>query len=315
MKKKLIIFALLFIKWTTTLYKRVVFLFLQGVFVIYEKIKEVENYQKEGTYMTDTIIAFILGIVEGITEFLPVSSSGHMILVGHLLGFEGEKAATFEVIIQLGSMLAIAILFRKRFFSLLNPQTLKAEKKRFNLIHMILGVFPAALVGLLLHDVIKTYLFSPVVVVIGLVAGAILMIFAEKTHKNPTALTLDDLTYRQALAVGLFQCLAVSPGFSRSGSTISGGLIAGASHKVSSEFSFLIALPIMVGATGLDFIKSLDFLSVSDIPMFAVGFVTAFVVAMLAVVTFLKILERIGLSAFAYYRIVVAVLFTIFVLL
>ncbi|MDD1370727.1 undecaprenyl-diphosphate phosphatase UppP, partial [Bacillus sp. MHSD17] len=185
----------------------------------------------------------------------------------------------------------------------------------FNAFHVFLGVFPAVVAGLLLHDVIKTYLFQPYTVVIGLVAGAILMIFAEVKKQEATSYSLDDLTYRQALTIGLFQCLAVYPGFSRAGSTISGGLLAKVNYKAASEFSFLIALPVMVGATGLDLLKSWTYLSVDDIPMFAIGFITSFIVAMLAVVTFLKLLEKIGLKPFAYYRILLAILFTVFVLL
>lgn len=265
--------------------------------------------------MNEHIIAFILGIVEGLTEFLPVSSTGHLILVGNLLGFTGQKANTFEVIIQLGSMLAILVLYWKRYLSLLNFSTIGKPVKRLDAIHIILGVIPAALAGLLLHDFIKTQLFSPKVVVISLVAGAILMIFAEKKHGTFTSTTVDELSYKQAFIIGLYQCLAVIPGFSRSGSTISGGLLAGANHKTAAEFSFLIALPIMVGATGLDLIKSLDFLHTSDIPLFAIGFITAFVVAMLVAVGFLKIIGKIGLTVFAYYRVVLAALFFIYFIL
>ena len=265
--------------------------------------------------MNEHIIAFILGIVEGLTEFLPISSTGHMILVGSLLGFEGQKANTFEVIIQLGSMLAILVLYWKRYLSLLNFSTIGKSEKKLDVIHIILGVIPAALVGLILHDFIKNQLFSPKVVVVSLIAGAILMIFAEKKHRNFTSNTVDELSYKQAFTIGLFQCLAVIPGFSRAGSTMSGGLLAGANHKTAAEFSFLIALPIMVGATGLDFIKSIDFLHTSDIPMFSIGFITAFIVAMLVAIVFLKLIEKIGLTVFAYYRIVLSALFIIFVIL
>ncbi|MGG0241046.1 undecaprenyl-diphosphate phosphatase [Bacillus rhizoplanae] len=265
--------------------------------------------------MSDTIIAFILGIIEGLAEFLPISSTGHLILAGHLLGFEGERAKTFEIVIQLGAILAIAVLYHKRLVSLFNIKPLLQKEKKFNALHVVLGVFPAVIAGLLLHDVIKTYLFQAHTVVIGLVAGAILMIFAEVKKTEATAYSLDDLTYRQALTIGLFQCLAVYPGFSRAGSTISGGLLAKANYKAASKFSFLIALPVMVGATGLDLLKSWKYLSADDIPMFAVGFITSFIVAMLAVVTFLKLLAKIGLKPFAYYRILLAIVFTTFVLL
>ncbi|MBS4175227.1 undecaprenyl-diphosphate phosphatase [Bacillus sp. FJAT-49736] len=265
--------------------------------------------------MHEHFIAFILGIVEGFTEFLPVSSTGHLILVGSLLGFKGDKANTFEVIIQLGSMLAILVLYWKRYLSLLNFSSIGKPEKKLDAIHIILGVIPAAIAGLLLHDFIKNQLFSPNVVVFSLIAGAILMLFAEKKHRKFTSNTVDELSYKQAFTIGLFQCLAVIPGFSRAGSTISGGLLVGANHKTAAEFSFLVALPIMVGATGLDFIKSFHFLHTSDIPLFAIGFITAFVVAMLVVVLFLKILAKVGLSIFAYYRIALAALFFIFVIL
>ncbi|MDQ6595709.1 undecaprenyl-diphosphate phosphatase [Bacillus salipaludis] len=265
--------------------------------------------------MHENLIAFILGIVEGLTEYLPVSSTGHLILVGNLLGFKGQKANTFEVVIQLGSMLAILVLYWKRYLSLLNFSTIGKPAKKLDAIHIILGVIPAAIAGLVLHDFIKTQLFSPKVVVYSLIAGAILMLFAEKRHGKFTSNTVDELTYKQALAIGLFQCLAVIPGFSRAGSTISGGLLVGANHRTAAEFSFLVALPIMVGATGLDLIKSLDFLHTSDIPMFAIGFITAFVVAMVVAVVFLKLIQKIGLTVFAYYRIALAILFTVFVIL
>ena len=145
--------------------------------------------------MSDLIIAFILGIVKRLAEFLPISSTGHLILVGHLLGFEGERAKTFEIVIQLGAICsAIAILYHKRLVSLCNIKPLLRKEKKFNALHVFLGVFPAVVVGLLLHDVIKTYLFQPYTVVIGLVAGAILMIFAEAKKAEATAFSLDDLT-------------------------------------------------------------------------------------------------------------------------
>lgn len=265
--------------------------------------------------MSEHIIAFILGIVEGLTEYLPVSSTGHLILVGHLLGFEGDKAKTFEVIIQLGSMLAILVLYWKRYLSLFNFKTIGKAEKKLDIIHIILGVIPAAAVGFVLHDFIKEYLFSMNVVVVSLVVGAFLLIYAEKKSKTVSAHTVDELSYKQAFSIGLFQCLAVCPGFSRAGATISGGLLVGANHKTAAEFSFLVALPIMVGATGLDFIKSFHFLHASDFPLFAIGFLTAFVTALFVVVIFLKWIGKASLTIFAYYRILLAILFTIFVIL
>ncbi|MGN5651139.1 undecaprenyl-diphosphate phosphatase [Bacillus sp. Brlt_9] len=263
--------------------------------------------------MSEYIIALIMGIIEGITEFLPVSSSGHLILAGHLMNFTGEKAKTFEVVIQLGSILAIAVLFRKKLISLINVKSIKTNEKQLNIIHIILGIIPAGLIGLLLHGFIKEYLFSPKTVVVGLILGALLMIFAEKKKKTITANNIDELTYKQALYIGLFQCLAVYPGFSRSGSTISGGLLVGASYTAAAEFSFIIALPMMIAASGLDLLKSYQYLTTDDIAIFAIGFITAFVVAMFAVSTFLKLLENVKLTPFAIYRILLAIVFAIII--
>ncbi|WP_028987851.1 undecaprenyl-diphosphate phosphatase [Thermicanus aegyptius] len=249
------------------------------------------------------LIALIMGIVEGLTEYLPISSTGHLILVGSWLGFTGETAKIFEVFIQLGSILAIAVLYRHRFYSFLTLA--QFQKKGLNLLHIFLGILPAAVLGFVFYDWIKT-LFSPYVVVFALLAGAILMIAAQLAKRKVTAESLDQLTYRQAFLIGLFQTLALWPGFSRAGATISGGLLLGASYKTAAEFSFLVAVPIMFGTTGFDLIKNLDVLHPQDFGVFAIGFVTAFVVAMLAVVTFLKVLNRLKLIPFAIYRILLA---------
>lgn len=257
--------------------------------------------------MSDWLIGLIQGAVEGITEFAPVSSTGHLILVGHLLGFEGDRASTFEVMIQLGSILAVVVVFWKKLWTLLGIGR-ERGKQSLNLLHIICGMIPAGVLGVVLHDQIKD-LFGPYPVLISLIAGGLLMIFADRFDRKSKSKTVDDITYKQAWIIGLFQCLSLWPGFSRSGSTISGGLLAGASRKAASEFSFILAVPMMIGASGLDFVKSVDTLHSSDIPLFAIGFVTAFVVAMLAIVTFMKLISRIGLVPFAFYRFVVAILF------
>lgn len=257
------------------------------------------------------VIAAILGVVEGLTEFLPVSSTGHMIIVGHLLGFEGETAKTFEVVIQLGSILAVVVMFWRRLFSLIGihfgrPSHEGMGRGRLSLIHILLGMIPAVVLGLVLHDLIKS-LFNPINVMYALVVGGVLLIAAELFKpKEPRAPGLDDMTYRQAFAIGCFQCLALWPGFSRSGATISGGMLVGVSRYAASEFSFLLAVPMMMGATALDLYKSYHFLTAADIPMFAVGFVTAFVVALVAIKTFLQIIKRISFIPFAIYRFIVA---------
>lgn len=265
-------------------------------------------------------VAAILGIVEGLTEFLPVSSTGHMIIVGHLLGFEGEKAETFEVVIQLGSILAVVVMFWRRLFGLIgiNFGEVKHEGTgtgHLTLIHILLGMIPAVVIGLLLHDKIKT-LFNPVNVMYALVVGGVLLIAAELLKpKKPKAEGVDDITYRQAFIIGCFQCLALWPGFSRSGATISGGMLMGVSRYAASEFSFLLAVPMMMGATALDLYKSMGFLSIADLPMFAVGFVTAFIVALIAIKSFLHIIKRISFIPFAIYRfIIAAAVYAVFVL-
>ncbi|ELQ6221698.1 undecaprenyl-diphosphate phosphatase [Cronobacter turicensis] len=263
------------------------------------------------TDMHSLLVAAILGIVEGLTEFLPVSSTGHMIIVGHLLGFEGDTAKTFEVVIQLGSILAVVVMFWRRLFGLIgihfgNPPHEGLGKGRLSLIHILLGMVPAVVLGLAFHDFIKS-LFNPINVTYALVAGGVLLIIAEVFKpKEPKAPGLDDMTYRQAFFIGCFQCLALWPGFSRSGATISGGMLVGVSRYAASEFSFLLAVPMMMGATALDLYKSMGFLTMADLPMFAVGFVTAFVVALVAIKTFLHIIKRISFIPFAIYRFIVA---------
>ncbi|MFD3446240.1 undecaprenyl-diphosphate phosphatase [Microbacteriaceae bacterium 4G12] len=251
--------------------------------------------------MVDWLIGLILGAVEGLTEFLPVSSTGHMILVADLLGFQGDKAKTFEVVVQLGSILAVVVVFWKRLWSLVGVGRKKSGPS-LNLLHIIIGMIPAGVLGFLFHDKIKEILFGTGPVVISLIAGGVLMIIAEKFSKRSTANTLDEVTYKQAFVIGVFQCFALWPGFSRSGSTISGGLLAGVSRTAAAEYTFILAVPMMVAATGLDLIKSWHFLSMADLPLFATGFVTAFIVAMLAIVSFLKLLEKVKLTPFAIYR-------------
>jgi undecaprenyl-diphosphatase len=257
------------------------------------------------------VIAAILGVVEGLTEFLPVSSTGHMIIVGHLLGFEGDTAKTFEVVIQLGSILAVVVMFWRRLFGLIGIHFGRQPHEgtgtgRLTLIHILLGMVPAVILGLVFHDMIKS-LFNPVNVMYALVVGGVLLIAAELLKpKVPRAEGVDDITYRQAFAIGCFQCLALWPGFSRSGATISGGMLMGVSRYAASEFSFLLAVPMMMGATVLDVYKSIGFLTMADLPMFAVGFITAFIVALIAIKTFLQIIKRISFIPFAIYRFVVA---------
>ena len=252
----------------------------------------------------DIFSSIIMGIVEGLTEFLPVSSTGHMIITAHLLGLstDQENVKTFEVVVQLGAVLAVVVLYWRTFVGFFTVKPGDRVMPRLNLLHIFLAMLPASITAVLFRDVIKQYLFGPTTVVYSLIAGGLLMIIAEKWHRKPTAQTVDDITYKQAFMIGLFQILALWPGFSRSGSTISGGLLARVSHTAAAEFTFLVSVPIMFGATALDLWKSADILSAKDIPYFAIGLLTSFCVGMLAIKTFLSLLKKWKLSTFAYYR-------------
>lgn len=256
--------------------------------------------------MSENMIAVIIGIVEGLTEFLPVSSTGHMILVGSMLNFEGEIASVFEVFIQLGAILSVLFIYRDKYIRMLKPQRLNIYGRGLTAQHVIAGIVPVMGIGYLLHGAIKTYLFSPYTVIIGLVLGAVLMLAAEKTSGRVLTRDVDSISVKQAFLVGLFQILALWPGFSRSGSTIAGGLFFGLSRKAAADFSFIIAAPLMMVACLYDLFKVWDKLGKNDLTMFAIGFVVAFVVAYLSVVWFLRFLNNSSLAAFAYYRFVLA---------
>ncbi|NIK67001.1 undecaprenyl-diphosphate phosphatase [Paenibacillus sp. BK720] len=274
--------------------------------------------------MQNIFTAVVQGIIEGLTEFLPVSSTGHLILSGKLLSFTGDKADTFEIIIQLGAILAVAVIYWRRILSLLGIGRLTSDiagdqqdqlPGRLNLLHVILACLPAMVMGLVLHSFITSYLFSAYTVLAGLVFGGIFMLFGEssKSSSAPSG-GLDQITYKQAIAIGVFQCLALWPGFSRSGATIAGGLLAGVGYRAATNFSFLIAIPMMVAASGFELLKSYNTLTASDTVFFITGFLVAFAVALVAVITFLKLLERFKLAPFAYYRFALAAVFLVYLL-
>ncbi|MBF1348214.1 MAG: undecaprenyl-diphosphate phosphatase [Megasphaera micronuciformis] len=254
--------------------------------------------------MSDYMIAVILGIVEGFTEFLPVSSTGHMILVGDWLGFDGPRASVFEVFIQLG---AIYMLQQYKCVHLLKRENWFRRDTGLTLAHVAVGIVPVMLVGFFAHHAIKTYLFSPFTVIIGLIVGGLFMLAAERARIPVVCDDVEKLTIVQAFLVGAFQMLALWPGFSRSGSTLGGGLLLGISRKAAADYSFIIAVPVMIVACFYDLLKSLSYLGGSDLAMIAIGFVTAFVVAYISVLWFLKFLNKSTLASFAYYRFVVAV--------
>ncbi|MGM0836540.1 MAG: undecaprenyl-diphosphate phosphatase [Bacillota bacterium] len=261
--------------------------------------------------------AIILGIVEGLTEFAPVSSTGHMIIVDDMW-LQSEQfltkyvANTFKIVIQLGSILAVVVVFRERFYDLLGLKKLEDKKtvdgkKGLKLTHVIVGLIPAGVLGVLFEDYIDEYLFSLETVLIGLVVGAFLMIAADLFgSKEPKTESIDQITYKQALSVGLIQCLSLWPGFSRSGSTISGGVLLGMSHRAAADFTFIMAVPIMAGASFLSLLKNWQYFSIEALPFFAAGFISAFIFALVSIRFFLKLINKIKLMPFAIYRIVLA---------
>lgn len=265
--------------------------------------------------MGDVVIAIILGIVEGLTEYIPVSSTGHMILVGNWLGFDGPRAGVFEVFIQLGAILSVLVIYKEKFirmclqyrcWHLLKWENWFRNDTGLTLAHVAAGIVPVMIIGFLAHHAIKTYLFSPGTVIIGLVIGGLFMLAAERAGLRTVCRDVEKMTIMQAFLVGAFQIFSLWPGFSRSGSTISGGLFLGLSRKTAADFSFIIAVPVMIMACFYDLIKSWSLLNRSDLLMIAVGFMTAFVVAYISVLWFLKFLNKSSLASFAYYRFVVA---------
>ncbi|MET1181185.1 undecaprenyl-diphosphate phosphatase [Peribacillus simplex] len=266
--------------------------------------------------MWEIFVAVILGLVEGLTEFAPVSSTGHMIIVDDLWLkstelFGSEVANAFKVVIQLGSILAVVVLFWGRFMDLLGLRKLKgtsaANGPKLNLLQIFVGLLPAGVLGLIFEDYIDEHLFTMKTVIVGLFLGAFLMIAADKFRPKLTAETVDQITYKQAFGVGLIQCLSLWPGFSRSGSTISGGVLLGMSYRAASDFTFIMAVPIMAGASLLKIVKYWEFFTPEVLPFFIAGFISAFIFALFCIRFFLILINKVKLTPFAIYRIVLAV--------
>ncbi|OLN28055.1 Undecaprenyl-diphosphatase [Desulfovibrio sp. DV] len=256
--------------------------------------------------MTESLAAVVLGLVEGVTEFLPVSSTGHLILVGHLIGFTGEKADSFDIIIQLGAILAVVCLYWQRFWWLVSPKPLHAFSGLRGLWMLFLTSLPAGIVGLLARKTIKAHLFGPTSVALALAVGALMIFWVERRKVRDRFYTLDEMTPGLALGIGCFQCLSLWPGFSRSAATIMGGMLLGAKRGLAAEYSFIAAVPLMFAATLYDFYKSADLFSADDLGVLAIGFVVSFVAALAAVKGFIVLVKRVSLRPFAWYRLVLA---------
>ena len=260
--------------------------------------------------MTSTAAASILGLVQGLTEFLPVSSSGHLIITSALLDLTDDRMKTFEVVIQLGSILAVVVLYWPRFMALLDFSGKRPFSGLRGLYLLFLTCLPASVIGLLLHDYIKAWLFTPQSVAAALAVGACFIFFAERRadlrHKAPAAVSVDDISPGLALGIGCFQCLSLWPGFSRSTSTIMGGMLLGADRKAAAEYSFLAAVPIMVAASGLSLWKDAALLGKDDLSFFLVGMAVSFVASLAAIKVLMRIISSISFRPFAWYRLCVA---------
>lgn len=262
--------------------------------------------------MASWYVAIILGIIEGLTEFLPVSSTGHLILAGHLLDFTGPKAETFDIVIQLGAILAVVVMYWDRFLGLLKTDPTRKFSGRYGISMLILTSIPASVVGLLTHKYIKAYLFSPTTVAIALAVGAIMIFIVEGMEKKEHVTSLDEITPKLAIGIGLFQCLALWPGFSRSAATIMGGMLLGAKRTVAAEYSFIAAVPIMFAATGYDFLKNYHLFETGDLIFLGVGFGVSFISAWLAIKAFIYLLGKLTLRPFAIYRLALVPLIFLF---
>ena len=254
------------------------------------------------------LLALILGIVEGVTEFIPVSSTGHLILATELLGFDAEKWSAFNVIIQLGAILAIVVLYWRTFWAVLEG-LFKGQKMSWRFVRNILiGFLPSAILGFLLINRIELLLGNAMVVAVAFILGGIAIIAIEKLVKPGTIVGVAEMPMKQVIGVGLIQCLSMVPGVSRSGATILGGLSLGVERRTAAEFSFFLAIPTMLGATTLEFAKHREALmaGAGDVGFgtVAVGFVVSFLVAIVVVKAFVAYISRHGFAPFGWYRII-----------
>ncbi|MDR3353210.1 MAG: undecaprenyl-diphosphate phosphatase [Zoogloeaceae bacterium] len=247
--------------------------------------------------------ALLLGIVEGLTEFLPISSTGHLIIAGSLLDYTNQQSKVFEIVVQLGAILAVCWHYRVRIGALARGLFTRPAERRFAGL-LVIGFLPSAALGVLLHGIIKTYLFNPLTVALALVVGGFLILWIERGQRQPRLSSMEEMRWPDALKVGFAQALAMFPGVSRSGATIMGGMCFGLSRQAATEYSFFLAIPTMFAATFYDVLKNWEWLRLEDLPVFAIGFVAAFLSGLLAVKALLRFVAHHTFVAFAWYRIV-----------
>ncbi len=256
--------------------------------------------------------ALLLGIIEGLTEFLPVSSTAHLLLIGDMLGFEGPPGKTFEIVIQLGAILAVCVVYWHKLWgvatTLTNPRSFAFVR------NVLLAFLPAAVIGATAYKYIKQMLESPLVAATALVVGGFAILIIEKMVKRARVHEVEDLSPRMSVAIGFCQVLAMVPGVSRAGATIMGSMLLGVERKTAAEFSFFLAIPTMTGATVYSLYKNWSTLSLDGSALIAVGFVAAFFAALVVVKTFITFIGRHGFAPFAYYRIVFGALMLVLIL-
>jgi undecaprenyl-diphosphatase len=262
----------------------------------------------------DILTALLLGILEGLTEFLPVSSTGHLILASELLGFTGESSITFKIAIQFGAILAVIAVYWSRFLGV-GMGLLKRDAGAIAFTrNILLGFLPAMVIGVIAYEAVRAAIQSPMIVAVALVLGGIVILILERTVKTVKVKSVEAMPFGTALTIGIVQCIAMIPGVSRSGATILGALMMGVDRKTAAEYSFFLAVPTMLAATVYALWKDRDLLNADDFGMIAIGFGAAFLTALVVVKAFVAVVTRYGFTPFAWYRIIVGSAALIFLL-
>lgn len=262
-------------------------------------------------HFADLFKAVFLGVIEGLTEFIPVSSTAHLLIFSYLIDFQSVKNDLFEIVIQFGAILAICVIYRAKIFSVIG--NLKAKNSQNFILNLFLAFIPAAILGVLLHPFIKAYLFSNLVIAISLIIGGIIMLIIDKNPREAKFDNIDNITPKTAFKIGVFQTIAMIPGVSRSGATIIGGLILGLNRKLAAEFSFFLAIPTITAASFYDLYKNYNLIDFKELELIIIGLIAAFISSILVIKWFIGFVSRNNFLPFAIYRIIVGILILLFI--